>query len=1256
MVYFPPVPKDFAELSTSAARKQLERLDDLAAFLGLEREALDEWLDVVHGRTKLPKAFGRLWPDGPDAPRERLAIGVELAELRNSDARNDPKLQVQLAQILGVPPSVVEAALHEEHHRSRLDRCTFDLAEQAYLEALRRRGGAQPAEPEPEPTEVETDDNVLTPLPEELASLRVSDARSDRQIVYQLADVLDLSPNAVRRTLEDAHHRRHLDRVDFSPPAPAQQLEIAGVVPEPETPSAPTPAPAPKPKAKPPERKPKPAATYRVPETSSQAKDASLPRPIEARPITLARKGTIAPGAHIMLRDAIWRVVRVDHTSTGTQAWRCVGVSEIVRDQEAMFLEEYEPDVRVLDPRETQLVPDESSQHRASLLYIESLLRDVPPPTDALYVGHKAAMDALDYQLEPAYMALQKPRQRILIADAVGLGKTLEAGILLSELIRRGRARRILVCTTKAMLTQFQKEMWARFSIPLVRLDSVGLQRIRAEIPTHHNPFYFYDRAIISIDTLKQNNWFRTHVEQAYWDVIVIDEAHNVAARGSNKSMRARVASLLARNCDSLVLLSATPHDGKAESFASLMNMLDPTAIADESNYTRDDIEGLYVRRFKHHVADQLAKRIPERKVMRARSQASAAEEQAYEVLTGLHLAELDAGAKGGILFVTGLEKALFSSPAACLQQLRAPLRRKRLHDALPAVLRREVNSEKREMTTSEVLTRALGHLEDDPAAPDLIALRELALALEAIEPEDFSKYQKLLEVVGSLGWKPTRADDRLVIFTERRETLRFLEQRLVEDLGLHEGQWELLHGGLPDTEQQRIVEDFGKQKAKIRLLLASDVASEGINLHYLSHRMIHFDVPWSLMVFQQRNGRIDRYGQERAPQIVYLLTQTDNEEIRGDTRILELLIEKDEQARENIGDPSAFMNVFDVDEEEQMTALAIQEGSAEAFEAVLDANAVNPMALLLTATTAPPTGPRTLDPPSLFAADFDYMAMGVEHLQATQGLKAKIRAKDQLIELHLSDDLLRRYRRLPAEIRPTDGIALLTANPDRMQQALADARKQDSAWPEHQLLWPNSPMLSWLGDRMRSGFGRHSAPVLRVPALANKQRAFLVSGLLPNRRGQPLVHRWYAVRFEGAAFDRVQTLEDFLAETKLGRTPLPNAGEAVDLDALADLRAQAVAAAARRLEADRDAFRGELRPKLNTELERLQRLEARKLDHVETKFAERKDVGAKHLREQAQRQVRSLFSDYQQWMKDAMTVADKPFLQIIAALVGGAK
>ena len=127
------------------------------------------------------------------------------------------------------------------------------------------------------------------------------------------------------------------------------------------------------------------------------------------------------------------------------------------------------------------------------------------------------------------------------------------------------------------------------------------------------------------------------------------------------------------------------------------------------------------------------------------------------------------------------------------------------------------------------------------------------------------------------------------------------------------------------DNELMDTVEAFGQKDSPIRLLLCSDVAAEGINLHHLSHRMIHFDIPWSLMVFQQRNGRIDRYGQTLKPQIRYLMTLSEQPEVRGDQRILEILIEKDEQAGRNIGDPSEFLGVFSVEEEEAIVAQAME-------------------------------------------------------------------------------------------------------------------------------------------------------------------------------------------------------------------------------------------------------------------------------------------------------------------------------------------
>jgi len=433
-----------------------------------------------------------------------------------------------------------------------------------------------------------------------------------------------------------------------------------------------------------------------------------------------------APGARIVIRDAEWLVRRVDRTSTGGQALNVVGISELVRGKEAIFLTELEKSVETLDPAATELVTDDSGSYQASLLFMESLLRQTPPTDEHLYIGHRAAMDPVPYQLDPAVQALRQPRQRILIADAVGLGKTLEAGILISELIRRGKGKRILVLAIKSMLTQFQQEMWTRFTIPLTRLDSVGLQRIRARIPSNYNPFYYYDRAIISIDTLKQDAKYRAYIENAYWDIIVIDEAHNVALRGGAASHRAKLAKLLAGRSDTLIMLSATPHDGSARSFASLMNMLDPTAIADPDNYGPEEIRGLYIRRFKKDIQNQVENSFAEREISIAHCSASQAEEAAFETFEKMRFTRIDQNridqkkkrpGGGGRLFRITLEKALFSSPAACLKTIRNRITR----------------------------IKKTGDSEYDR---DIEALERLASRVEGITPEHFSKYQKLLSVI----------------------------------------------------------------------------------------------------------------------------------------------------------------------------------------------------------------------------------------------------------------------------------------------------------------------------------------------------------------------------------------------------------------------------------------------------------------------------------------------------------------------------
>lgn len=585
-------------------------------------------------------------------------------------------------------------------------------------------------------------------------------------------------------------------------------------------------------------------------------------------------------------------------------------------------------------------------------------------------------------------------------------------------------------------MTQFQKEMWNRFTIPLVRLDSNRIQKIRASLPSNYNPFFYYDKTIVSIDTLKRDVEYRTHLEKAYWDIIVIDEAQNVAERGDHQAQRSRLAKLLANRSDTMIMLSATPHDGRAKSFASLMNMLDPTAIADPENYTSEDIKGLCIRRFKNDVKDQVNGSFLERQVTLEHCHASAQEEHAFDLLAEMQL-EMDAGkAKNtGRLFKTNLEKSLFSSPAACCKSIEARL--KKLY---------------KKYTVDDI--------------SDIRLLEELHTALGQVTPKNFTRYQKLLELLrsDSYGWNPKDPGDRVVIFTERIETMNYLAEHLRTDLGLKSSAIQEISGGMSDAEQQRIVEDFGRTESPIRILVASDVASEGLNLHYLSHRLIHFDIPWSLMVFQQRNGRIDRYGQQKRPDIRYLLIESDNKQIKGDMRIIEILIQKEEQALKNIGDPALLLGKFNVEEEETVIAEAIESGSdADTFAQSLDADAqeFNPFEALMAAAseteeTTIEQLSETVSDETLFTGK-EYLEQAVQYLNQTDSNPVQELQTVSGLDIRLTPEMERRLRALIPEEAMPQGETLRLSDDKAfcMEQMRTSMQKNmdEAAWPSSQYL-----------------------------------------------------------------------------------------------------------------------------------------------------------------------------------------------------------
>lgn len=970
-----------------------------------------------------------------------------------------------------------------------------------------------------------------------------------------------------------------------------------------------------------------------------------------------------APGSRVVIRDEEWLVRRIDPSTDGGHLLTCDGVSELVKGREGLFLTEMEGDIKVLDPRTTELKPDPSSNFDRSFLYLEAKMRRSTPNDERIHLGNRAVMKVLPYQLDPALQALRQPRQRILIADAVGLGKTLEAGILATELIQRGRGRRILVITQKSMLTQFQKEFWSRFTIPLVRLDSLGLQRVRNTIPSNHNPFNHFDRTIISVDTLKTNLEYRNYLENAWWDIIIIDECHNVAARAGEDSLssRARLARLLSRRSDTLILLSATPHDGSARSFASLMSLLDPTAISDPEEYTPADFrdKGLVVRRFKKDIKDQVKDDFKERITKQYPRKASPQEEAAFDALLAIPFTQGGAhhSGKKQELQRIGVQKGLFSSPAAAI-----------------------VSTDRR-----------LANLESDAApSPDvtaeIAALKVFKSKLEAIKPEHFSRYQQLIELLKSPDWKwdPSKPDDRIVVFSERLDTLSWLKENLPAAVGIATDKVVVLDGGMSDTDQQAIVDRFGRQEDPIRVLLCSDVASEGLNLHYFCHRLIHFDLPWSLMVFQQRNGRVDRYGQKHQPLISYLYTDTSVEKIKGDFRILQILQEKDEQAAINLGDPSSLLNVHDPEKEAQKVAEAMASGAGPVpFGQKLDEaqkkieqgasqseaddwliELCNPPAPAAPGQSAEPeslkhiVAPKSLFGKGAISSDFHFVKTALRILETQQGRGIQYTADDASETLSLTAplDLKDRLRMvLPSEVRETQGRYHFSAKREAVEAAIASARQQrqeEDTWPELHYLWPQHPVMEWLSDRVLAEFGRLTAPVITTDKLPAGTHAFLVMGLIPNKKGQPLLVDWQAVVFEGKGCKLVPLME-FLQAHDLKAGTLPNSGRPPDLHPLTASLPAAIEAMREHVIEQQATFSAEMRARLAGHLANLEKLQGRQVEQLEMRLSQGNQAeGIKSsLRERKTTQITKVFDEYRQWVEDTLTIEPSPFIEVLAAI-----
>jgi len=646
------------------------------------------------------------------------------------------------------------------------------------------------------------------------------------------------------------------------------------------------------------------------------------------------------PGAVIEVRDEQWLVKASSMVRPGEFLIEAIGASDLVRGHVARFVTSLDQP-RELRPEDTRLVVDESDGFRLGRLFLESVLRKTPLPQAerGLALTDGFLLDRMDYQLRPAVKALANPlRPRLLIGDVVGLGKTLEIGVLLGELIRRGRGERILVVTPAPVLEQFQHEMWTRFALPLVRLDSVGIARIERKIPAGRNPFNYYKRVIVSMDTLKNPKRYKPLLEGTEWDAVVIDESHNLINKGS---ARRALADLLADHTDALILASATPHNGDMVSFSGLIRLLDPLAIKDPKKPEAGELHHLMLRRTK--VSTEVTEALKGSWAPRGGSHpvtcpAGELEESVFAELARSWLAKPDNEGTGRArrragddhLFPYVLLKSFLSSHRALFTTARERLAK--LGAALPKGHDKVGDPGTRTPTNADPATEvaALHRLVESCRAI------EARFASPATRDRDLTATSKLRGLVAELGRIGVRAgsDTRVVVFSERRETLDWLGAVLPALLGWKkkdagEAAVKVLHSGVSDTVQMEYVDEFARAGSDVRVLLTGDGASEGVNLHRQCHHLIHWDLPWSLIRVEQRNGRIDRYGQVTPPEFRAMILTTEHEDALDDRAIAEKVLAREARVHEVLGAVEAATKENDARQEEVRVMEALFKGAA---------------------------------------------------------------------------------------------------------------------------------------------------------------------------------------------------------------------------------------------------------------------------------------------------------------------------------------
>jgi superfamily II DNA or RNA helicase len=575
-------------------------------------------------------------------------------------------------------------------------------------------------------------------------------------------------------------------------------------------------------------------------------------------------------------------------------------------------------------------------------LPFSGLDEDRPPLAAPLF----GAIHPEAYQLVPVLRALEMPRVALMLADAVGLGKTVQAGMVLRELMLRRRIRRVLVLCPASLRTQWREEMDEKFSLGFDVVDRPHTLKLQRELGLDANPWRVHERIIASYHYLKQPDvleQFRGTAEpgedgRLKWDLLIVDEAHNLAPSSfGDDSDLAQMLQLISPWFEHRVFLTATPHNGHTRSFSGLLESLDPVRFTRKSELEAQDrtrVGESVIRRLKSEInaaytslgeparfSDRIVDALP---VLRFGAQERALSDAFHDFKKALHKATAQASPSeraAAAFALEVLQKRLLSGPWAFGQSWLTLLEGLKAQDAALGALgtvakvrgivqddtdddaERDSRERQASRTSGAWLKNFKNAVESELAQ---VTSAVQALGLEAIAP-GLSEADRR-SAVGNAATK-VKADarfkaletlidekkgERLVIFTEYLATLDYLRARLIARFG--DGDWlRVLYGGMSDVERDGVKRAFNDPNSSARVLLATDAAGEGLNLQRACRLLLHWDIPWNPGKMEQRNGRLDRHGQERDVHVFHFDSTDD-----ASMRFLGKVLKKRSQTRED--------------------------------------------------------------------------------------------------------------------------------------------------------------------------------------------------------------------------------------------------------------------------------------------------------------------------------------------------------------------